>query len=47
MIENEFEPQIQISSLYPPAPMEFVKMYTNDNVKQEKTPAPPKIIKVN
>jgi hypothetical protein len=36
----------QLSSTYPSAPMEYVNMYTNENVKLGKAPAPPKIIKV-
>lgn len=35
----------QLSSTYPSAPMEYVNMYTNENVKSGKAPPPPKIIK--
>ena len=34
----------QLSSTYPPAPMEYVNMFSDDNVKLGKTPPPPPII---
>ena len=41
------QPSAVLSSTYPSAPMEYVNMYTNENVKSGKAPPPPKIIKVN
>ena len=40
-------PQAQLSSTYPLAPMDYVNMYTNENIKMGKAPLPPPIIKVN
>lgn len=45
--QQQEPPVAQLSSTYPSAPMEFVNMYTNENVKNGKAPVPPKIIKVN
>ena len=46
--QNQQEPPAaQLRSTYPSAPMEYVNMYTNENVKSGKAPAPPKIIKDN
>ncbi len=39
------QPTSQLSSTYPSAPMEYVNMFTNENVKQGKVPPPPPIIK--
>ena len=35
-----------LSSTYPSAPMEYVNMFTNENLKMGKVPPPPPIIKV-
>lgn len=44
--QHQQEPtSAQLSSTYPSAPMEYVNMYTNENVKSGKAPPPPKIIK--
>ncbi|CAF0821438.1 unnamed protein product [Brachionus calyciflorus] len=50
MMDNQHfdePPTAQLSSTYPSAPMEYVNMYTNENVKSGKAPPPPKIIKDN
>lgn len=44
--QQQEPPVAQLSSTYPSAPMEYVNMYTNENVKNGKAPVPPKIIKV-
>lgn len=41
------QPAIQLSSTYPSAPMEYVNMYTNENVKSGRAPPPPPVIKVH
>lgn len=47
MMDSQQEPfAAQLSSTYPSAPMEYVNMYTNENVKMGKAPPPPKILKV-
>lgn len=47
MMDRQQEPaQAQLSSTYPSAPMEYVNMYTNENIRTGKAPPPPKIIKV-
>jgi hypothetical protein len=46
MADGQHQHQL-ISSTYPLAPMEYVNMYTDDNVKSGKAPPPPPGIKVN
>lgn len=47
MMDGQQEPPIaQLSSTYPSAPMEYVNLYTNENLKNGKAPVPPKILKV-
>ena len=46
-IMNEQPQGAQLSSTYPLAPMDYVNMYTNENIKSDKAPPPPPIIKVN
>lgn len=40
------QPETKLSSTYPLAPMDYVNLYTNDNIKTGKAPLPPPIIKV-
>lgn len=44
---NEQPQGAQLSSTYPLAPMDYVNMYTNENIKSGKAPPPPPIIKDN
>lgn len=44
---NDHPQGAQLSSTYPLAPMDYVNMYTNENIKLGKAPPPPPIIKVN
>ena len=46
-MQHQIPPGPQLSSTYPLAPMEYVNMYTNENIKAGKAPPPPPIIKVN
>lgn len=47
MDEHQQEPPVaQLSSTYPSAPMEYVNMYTNENVKSGKAPVSPIIYEV-
>lgn len=39
------QPAVQLSSTYPLAPMDYVNMYTNENIQMGKAPLPPPIIK--
>ena len=43
---NDQQQAAQLSSMYPLAPMDYVNMYTNENIKIGKAPPPPPIIKV-
>lgn len=45
MNQHPDQPAVQLSSTYPLAPMDYVNMYTNENVKTGKAPLPPPIIK--
>lgn len=40
------QPETKLSSTYPLAPMDYVNLYTNENIKTGKAPLPPPIIKV-
>lgn len=44
IIDEQFM-KAQLSSTYPSAPMEYVNLFTNENVRQGKVPPPPPIIK--
>jgi hypothetical protein len=46
-MDGQQEPPLtMLSSTYPPAPMEYANLFTNENIKTGKAPQPPKIIKV-
>lgn len=46
MIEmGDGQPETKLSSTYPLAPMDYVNLYTNENIKTGKAPLPPPIIK--
>lgn len=45
MNQQPDEPPVQLSSTYPLAPMDYVNLYTNENIKTGKAPLPPPIIK--
>lgn len=45
MNPGQEQPVVQLSSTYPLAPMDYVNMYTNENIKMGKAPMPPPIIK--
>lgn len=45
MGDNNMEPETKLSSTYPLAPMDYVNLYTNENIKTGKAPLPPPIIK--
>jgi hypothetical protein len=45
---NDQSTEAQLSSSYLMAPMEYVNMYTNENIKIGKAPSPPPpLLKVN
>ena len=44
-MQNQGAPGPQLSSTYPLAPMEYVNMYTDENIKAGKAPPPPPVIK--
>jgi mediator of RNA polymerase II transcription subunit 7 len=43
--QGEAAPPHLLSSTYPSAPMEYVNMFSTENVKQDKVPQPPPLIK--
>lgn len=45
MNQQPEQPPVQLSSTYPLAPMDYVNLYTNENIKTGKAPLPPPIIK--
>ena len=46
MDPHQDHPVVQLSSTYPLAPMDYVNMYSNENIKLGRAPLPPPIIKV-
>jgi hypothetical protein len=48
LMDSQHEPPLtMLSSTYPPAPMDYANLFTNENIKSGKVPQPPKIIKVS